>query len=66
MLSTTEAEYIATIKACEEILWMKNIIKDLGIKQKEFAVNYVYLEKNPRTHSRKSTLICSIIGYEMY
>ena len=29
--STTEAEFIAAIKACKELLWMKNLLNELGL-----------------------------------
>ena len=32
-LSITEAEYIATIEACKELLWMKRFMKELWFKQ---------------------------------
>ena len=32
-LSTIEAEYIAPIKACKELLWMKRFIHELGFKK---------------------------------
>ena len=31
-LSTTEAEFIAATEACKELLWMKNILLELGFK----------------------------------
>ena len=32
-LSTTEAEYMAAMKAGKEIVWMKEFISELGIRQ---------------------------------
>ena len=32
-LSTIEAEYIAPIKTCKELLWMKRFIHELGFKK---------------------------------
>ena len=32
-LSTTEADYIAMTEAIKEAIWLKGIIKELGIKQ---------------------------------
>lgn len=57
MLFATEAEYFAAVEAGKEMLWMKKIIKDLGIKKKDFVVNCqcqraIHLAKNPTIHSR--------------
>ena len=35
-LSTTEAEYMATVEAGKEVLWMKDFIGELGIRQEEY------------------------------
>ena len=32
MQSTIEVEYVATIEACKEAIWLGRLIKDLGIK----------------------------------
>ena len=32
-LSTTEAEYMAAVEADKEVLWMKDFIGELGIRQ---------------------------------
>ncbi|KAL6327081.1 hypothetical protein AAG906_013828 [Vitis piasezkii] len=37
-LSTTEIEYIAAIKACKELLWMKRFIHELGFKKQRYVV----------------------------
>ena len=34
-LSTTKAEYMATVEAGKEILWIKDFIGELGIRQDE-------------------------------
>uniref|UniRef100_A0A2N9GFS8 Integrase catalytic domain-containing protein n=1 Tax=Fagus sylvatica TaxID=28930 RepID=A0A2N9GFS8_FAGSY len=56
-LSTTEAEYIATIEAGKEMLWMKRFLQDLGLKQDEYVVHCdsqsaLDLSKNSTYHSR--------------
>ena len=37
-LSTTEAEYMARVEAGKEILWMKDFIGELGIRQDEYRL----------------------------
>ena len=56
-LSTTEAEYIAITEACKEMLWMKRLFKELGIRQNKFVVysdsqSAIHVSKNPSFHSR--------------
>jgi len=35
---TIEAEYISTIEAGKEIIWLKRFIRELGLHQKEYVV----------------------------
>ena len=35
-LSTTKAEYMPATEAGKEIIWMKEFIRELGIRQEEF------------------------------
>ena len=35
-LSATEVEYIVAVELGKEIVWMKNFISELGIRQEEF------------------------------
>ena len=37
-LSTTEAEHMAAVEAGKEILWMKDVIGELGIRQDEYRL----------------------------
>ena len=37
-LSTTEAEYIAATEACNELLWMKCFMQELGFKQQRYVI----------------------------
>eukprot|EP00253_Pinus_taeda_P005846 PITA_05846 len=37
-LSTIEAEYIATIEACKEMLWMQQFLGEIGIKQEKYVL----------------------------
>ena len=38
-LSTTEAEYMVAAKAGKEIIWMKEFIRESGIRQDEFQLD---------------------------
>ena len=56
-LSTTEAEFIAATEACKELLWMKNILLELGFKQDRHVLfcdsqSAIHLSKNSTFHSR--------------
>ncbi|KAK9665101.1 hypothetical protein RND81_14G090300, partial [Saponaria officinalis] len=56
-LSTTEAEYIAAVEACKEMLWLKNFSLELGQKQEKYILfcdnqSAIHLAKNPAYHSR--------------
>jgi hypothetical protein len=35
-LSPTDIEYIAAIDACKEVLWMKNLLQELGMKKEKY------------------------------
>ena len=55
--STTEVDYMATTKAEKEIIWMKELIEELEIRQEEFQLHYdnqsaIHLAKNVAYHSR--------------
>ena len=55
--STTDAEYIVAVDACKEVLWMKNFLQELGIKQEKYNMfcdsqSAIYLVKNSSMHSR--------------
>ena len=57
VLSTTEAEYMAATEADKEIVWMKEFIGELGIRQEEFRLHCdnqsaIHLAKNAAYHSR--------------
>ena len=56
-LSTTEAEYMAAVEAGKEVLWMKDFIGELGIRQEEYRLycdsqSAIHLGKNAAYHSR--------------
>ena len=56
-LSTTDAEYIAAVEAAKEVLWMKNFLQELGMKQENYNLfcdsqSAIHLAKNPSFHSR--------------
>jgi hypothetical protein len=61
-LSTTEAEYIAAVEAGKEIIWMRNILKELGYNfsspsslrmDNQSGIN---VAKNPEHHGRMKHL----------
>jgi hypothetical protein len=56
-LSTTEAEYIALSLACQEAVWLRNLLGDFKLKQEETIIyednqGAITLSKNPSNHSR--------------
>jgi alkyl hydroperoxide reductase subunit AhpC len=56
-LSTVEAEYITTDSCCAQILWMKAILNDFGIKFKQVPLlcdneSSVKRTNNPIQHAR--------------
>ena len=56
-LSTTELEYMAVVEAGKEVIWMKDFIGELGIRQEEFGLycdseSVIHLAKNEAYHSR--------------
>ena len=56
-LSTMEAEYMSAVEADKEIIWMKEFIGELGIRQDEFQLccdnqSVIHLAKNASYHSR--------------
>mgnify|MGYP002775992160 FL=1 len=56
-MSTTEAEYMVAAKAGKKIIWMKEFIKEWGIRQEEFRLHcdnksVIHLVKNAAYNSR--------------
>ena len=56
-LSTTEAEYMAVVQVAKEVIWMKDFIRELGIRQEEFRLYgdsqcAIHITKNATYHSR--------------
>ncbi|GJR45032.1 hypothetical protein Tco_1313135 [Tanacetum coccineum] len=56
-ISTTEAEYVSTGKACQQALWMKQALIDYGVRLDDIPImcdnkRAIDLSKNPVQHSR--------------
>ena len=57
VLSSTEAEYSATVESGKEIIWMWNLMAEMGIKQNEASILHInnqsaiQVTKNPKLHS---------------
>ena len=56
-LSTTEAKYMAAVEAGKELIWMRDFLSELGVKQEEFLLHCdnqsaIHLAKNAAYHSR--------------
>ncbi|CAM8883048.1 unnamed protein product [Rhodiola kirilowii] len=56
-LSTAEAEYTAAGSCCTQLLWMKQMLSEYGVKQKEMTLycdnmSAISISKNPVQHSR--------------
>ena len=57
--SSIESEYVASSGACQETVWLKRLLADIGLEQKGSAVSTIYednqdaieLAKNPRFHN---------------
>ena len=57
VLSTIEAQYIATDSCCAQVLWMKQQMKDFGITMDHIPIkcdntSAISFTKNPIQHSR--------------
>ena len=56
-LSTTEAKYMAVVEANKKVIWMKDFIGELGIRQEELWLycdgqSVIHLAKNTVYHSK--------------
>ena len=56
VLSIIKAKYIAIVEAGNEMLWMKQFLQELGLKQKEYAMfcnsqSVINLSKNSGNHA---------------
>jgi len=52
-LSTTEAEYVVISKAAKEMIWLKNLLQELGKQQDDSSLfSVICLAKNPILHFR--------------
>ena len=64
---TTEAEYMAVVVADKELIWMKNFLSQVGMKQEKFLLVYdnesvIHLAKNVAYNSGPSTYKEGITG----
>ena len=55
-MSTIEAKYMAVVEATKELIWMKNVLSELGMKQERFLLHWdnqraIDLAKNATYHS---------------
>ena len=56
-LSTTKGEYMAEVQVGKELIWMKNFLSELGMKQETFLLyrdnqTHIYLAKNVVYHAQ--------------
>ena len=56
-MSTTEVEYMVAVEAGKEIIWMRDFISELGMREEQFRLHCVNqgairLAKNAAYHSR--------------
>ena len=57
-LLTTEAEYLVAVKARKEMIWMKNFLNELGMKQENVLLDCdnqsaIHLAKNVIKHIQR-------------
>ena len=55
-LSTTKAEYMTAVEAGKELIWMRDFLSELGMKQEKFLLHCdnqsaIHLAKNDAYHS---------------
>ena len=61
-LSTTEAEYISAVAAAQEIIWLRNLFKEIGYEIKGASTLYldnqsaIAVSRNPEHHGRMKHL----------
>ena len=57
-LSSTEAEYVALCGAAQETVWLRNLLQDVGLSQKDATLvrednqGAMCLARNPKDHTR--------------
>ncbi|XP_020521183.1 uncharacterized protein LOC18422418 isoform X4 [Amborella trichopoda] len=57
VLPSTEAEYVALIEAAKEVIWLRRLLGQFGIKQDKYVVHCdnqsaIHLVKNAAYHSK--------------
>ena len=61
-LSTTEAEYVSAVSAGQEVIWLRNLFSELGLKLDGPSTLYIdnqsalQVAKNPEHHGRMKHL----------
>ena len=61
-LSTTEAEYIAAVSTAQEIIWLRNLLKEIGFEVKGASIlkldnqSAIAVSRNPEHHGRMKHL----------
>lgn len=74
-LSTIEAKYIASIEDGKEMLWLKHLFNESGIKQRDYKIycdkqSAMYLNENTIHHSWRKHIdiryycICNVIEHK--
>ena len=61
-LSTTEAEYLSLSTASQEMLWLRQLLEELGYSQQTTTIQQdntgcIQLSDNNKFHQKKNTLI---------
>ena len=65
--SSTESEYVASSGACQEAVWLRRLLADIGLEQKGPSTIYednqgtIEFTKNPRFHNHTKHIDVSFI-----
>ena len=61
-LSTTEVEYVSTIEAAKEMIWLQFFLEELGHPQKD---NYFFIDSQSAIQ-RPNTYSCGTISFDQF